>query len=365
MSDIVPTGSDGHEVASHGSNGHSSNGHGSGGHGELVNPDAPGLPAHQLRRADVDPIAAKRAERQVARLFVLSILSVIGFVWAFVAYPTPRRYITIIPGVLDKVSASNFFLGISLALALLGLGLGQIHWAKKLMSDVEIVELRHASASSRKDREEFQEVLNTGIASSGIKDLPLVRRTLLGAMALLPIPILLFLRDLGPLPRTKLDHTSITKGVRLVNDGTQAPLKPEDIPIGGLVNVVPESLEQTEAEEGTLNERGKVALMIIRMRPDQIIAQQGTGWDIDGILCFSKVCTHVGCPLGLYEQQTHHMLCPCHQSTFDLADAGRVIFGPAARRLPQLAITTNADGWIVAQGDFKEPIGPSFWERSS
>lgn len=332
--------------------------------GELVNPDAPGLPAHHLRRTDVDPIAAKRAERQVSLMFIVSILSIIGFVVAFVAYPTPRRYITIIPGVLQDVSASNFFLGLALALALLGLGLGQIHWAKKLMSDVEIVELRHPAASSKADRDEFQEVLGAGIESSGIKDLPLIRRTLLGAMALLPIPIVLLLRDLGPLPRTKLQHTSIRKGVRLVNDGTQAPLRPQDIPIGGLVNVVPESLQQTEEEEGTLNERGKVALMIIRMRPDQIIAQQGKGWDVDGILCFSKVCTHVGCPLGLYEQQTHHMLCPCHQSTFDLADAGRVIFGPASRNLPQLAITTNADGYLVAQGDFTEPIGPSFWERS-
>jgi ubiquinol-cytochrome c reductase iron-sulfur subunit len=356
MSEIV------HE--SHGSNGHESNGHGSNGHGVLANPDAPGLPEHRLRRADVDPIAAKRAERQVALMFVVSSLATIGFVVAFIVYPTPRHYITIIPGVLDKVSASNFYLGMTLAIALLGLGIGQIHWAKKLMSDVEIVELRHASASSRQDREEFQEVLATGIASSGIKDLRLIRRTLLGAMALLPIPIVLLLRDLGPLPRTSLDTTSITKGVRLVNDGTQAPLKPEDIPIGGLVNVVPESLEQIEADEGNLNERGKVALMIIRMRPDQIIAQQGKGWDVNGILCFSKVCTHVGCPLGLYEQQTHHMLCPCHQSTFDLADAGRVIFGPANRPLPQLAITTNADGYLVAAGPFTQPVGPSFWERS-
>jgi ubiquinol-cytochrome c reductase iron-sulfur subunit len=233
------------------------------------------------------------------------------------------------------------------------------------MSDVEVVELRHPSASSAKDREEFQAALGAGVESSGIKEYKLIRRTLIGAMLLLPLPVIVLLRDLGPLPRKSLDTTAITKGVRLVNDGTQAPLRPEDIPIGGLVNVVPETLQAIEEEQGTLNERGEDALMIIRMRPDQIISQQGKGWDVDGILCFSKVCTHVGCPLGLYEQQTHHMLCPCHQSTFDLSDSGRVIFGPAARRLPQLAITTNADGYLVAQGDFAEPVGPSFWERSS
>jgi ubiquinol-cytochrome c reductase iron-sulfur subunit len=334
------------------------------GHGELTTTDAPGLPEHQLRRTDVDPIATKRAERQVSWLFILSMLAIVGFVVAFIVYPSPREYITVIPGVLEDISASNFYLGMTLAVALLGIGVGAIHWAKKLMSDVEIVELRHPSASSPEDRAEFQEVLAGGVDSSGIKEYKLIRRTLIGAMLLLPLPIVLLLRDLGPLPRKALDTTAITKGVRLVNDGTQAPLRPEDIPIGGLVNVVPETLQGIEEKEGTLNERGKVALMLIRMRPDQIISQQGKGWDVDGILCFSKVCTHVGCPLGLYEQQTHHMLCPCHQSTFDLADGGRVLFGPAARHLPQLAITVNADGYLVAQGDFAEPIGPSFWERS-
>ncbi|HTY73180.1 MAG TPA: Rieske 2Fe-2S domain-containing protein [Actinomycetes bacterium] len=328
------------------------------------NPDAPGLPAHRLRRTDVDPIATKRAERQVANLFLVAIIATVGFVVAFVAFPSPHKYITIIPGVLQDISASNFFLGMTLAISLLAIGVGAIHWAKKLMSDVEIVELRHPSASSAQDRAEFQEVFETGVASSGIKEYKLIRRTLIGAMLVLPIPALLLFRDLGPLPRKKLSTTAIHKGVRLVVDGTQAPLRPSDIPIGALVNVVPENLQAIEEAAGTLDERGKDALMIIRMRPDQIIAQQGANWDVEGILCFSKVCTHAGCPLGLYEQQTHHMLCPCHQSTFDLSDAGRVIFGPAARSLPQLAITTNADGYLVAAQGFTQPVGPSFWERS-
>ena len=88
-------------------------------------------------------------------------------------------------------------------------------------------------------------------------------------------------------------------------------------------------------------------------------------WTYEGILCFSKICTHVGCALGLYEQLTHHMLCPCHQSTFDLADNGKVIFGPAARHLPQLPIEVDDEGYIVAQSDFTEPVGPSFWERDN
>jgi ubiquinol-cytochrome c reductase iron-sulfur subunit len=106
-----------------------------------------------------------------------------------------------------------------------------------------------------------------------------------------------------------------------------------------------------------------VPVVLVRLRPDEIVSQQGPNWDVDGILCYSKICTHVGCPTALYEQQTHHLLCPCHQSTFDLADSGKVVFGPAARSMPQLAITVDDAGYLVAQHDFTQPVGPSFWER--
>jgi ubiquinol-cytochrome c reductase iron-sulfur subunit len=103
--------------------------------------------------------------------------------------------------------------------------------------------------------------------------------------------------------------------------------------------------------------------MLMRLRPEEIMSQQGDNWDYDGVLCYSRICTHVGCPLGLYEQTTHHMLCPCHQSTFDIANSGRVVFGPAARDLPQLAITVDGEGYLVSKQGFTEPVGPSFWER--
>lgn len=326
---------------------------------------APGLPPSHLRQTDVSPRAAKRAERQVAILFVVSMLGIVGSIVAFVAYPDAATTITLIPGLLD-VSASNFFLGLTLGLGILCLGIGAIHWAKKLMSGEEIVEERHSAYSSDADREAFRAMFEAGVDDSAILSRPLIRRTLIGALLLLPLPMLVLLRDLGPLPRKMLDHTIITPQVRIVTDGPEpGPLRPEDIPIGGLVNAVPADLPEVEEREGTLNARAKATLMLIRLRPDQIVSQQGDNWDVQGILCFSKVCTHVGCPLGLYEQRTHHMLCPCHQSTFDLADSGRVIFGPAARRLPQLAITLDAEGYIVAQSDFTQPVGPSFWERDS
>jgi hypothetical protein len=68
----------------------------------------------------------------------------------------------------------------------------------------------------------------------------------------------------------------------------------------------------------------------------------------------------MGCAVALYEQQTKHLLCPCHQSTFDVTRAAKVIFGPAARPLPQLAITVDSEGYLVAQNPFNEPVGPSF-----
>jgi ubiquinol-cytochrome c reductase iron-sulfur subunit len=86
-------------------------------------------------------------------------------------------------------------------------------------------------------------------------------------------------------------------------------------------------------------------------------------WTVDGIVAYSKICTHVGCPVALYEQTTHHILCPCHQSTFDATRGAEVIFGPAARPLPQLPLATDAQGFLVAASDYHEPVGPSFWER--
>ena len=156
-------------------------------------------------------------------------------------------------------------------------------------------------------------------------------------MVLLPVPLVVLLRDLGPLPEQKLRTTLWAKGTRIVSDVTLQPIKPGDIPPGGLISCVPEGLDEVEEEQGNLNARAKAPIILVRMRPDEIRSEQGENWDYEGILAYSKICTHVGCPIALYEQQTHHLLCPCHQSTFDLADSGNVVFGPAARRMPQLA----------------------------
>ena len=89
----------------------------------------------------------------------------------------------------------------------------------------------------------------------------------------------------------------------------------------------------------------------------------GEDWTVDDLVAYSKLCTHVGCPVGLYQADAGLLLCPCHQSTFDVLDGARPIFGPAARSLPQLPLGIDDDGEIVARGDFSGPVGPGFWDR--
>jgi ubiquinol-cytochrome c reductase iron-sulfur subunit len=81
------------------------------------------------------------------------------------------------------------------------------------------------------------------------------------------------------------------------------------------------------------------------------------------LVAYSKICTHAGCPASLYEQQTNRLLCPCHQSQFSIVANARPIFGPATRHLPMLPIMVDEDGFLAAKSDYKEPVGPGFWER--
>jgi len=321
---------------------------------------APGV-VHIPRRTDIDPVAAKRAERQVSMFFGFAMLAFIGFVVAFFAIPKDK--IVFVP-VIGNTNASNLTLGLGLGLGALLIGMGAIHWAKKLMSDVELSQERHDLAPDAATRAEAIEAISEGGAESGLFQRKMLRRSLIGAMALFPLPLILPLLDLGPRPDGQMKHTLWAKDMPIVVDVTYQKIRPEDIPVGGLVDAVPAILPTVEETTHNLNERAKSAIILVRMKPSEIRAQQGPNWDYEGILAYSKICTHVGCPTSLYEQRTHHLLCPCHQSTFDLADAGRVVFGPAARRMPQLAITVDSEGYLVARGDFTQPVGPSFWERT-
>jgi len=159
-----------------------------------------------------------------------------------------------------------------------------------------------------------------------------------------------------------LKQTMWKKGTRLALDPSGSPIKASDVTLGSSFAVIPEGL--AELEHGKLEEKAKAAVILVRMKPQDLNElPERADWSYDGIVAYSKICTHVGCPVGLYEQQTHHLLCPCHQSQFDVANHAKVIFGPAKRPLPQLPITVDAEGYLIAQSDFLEPVGPSFWER--
>ena len=327
--------------------------------------DDPGLAAHEPRPTDVDEHAEKRAERQVAALFALSSVFAVLFAVSYFAFDVGSE-----PDLIGGYGASNVSLGICLGMALLLIGVGAIQWARKLMNDEELVEMRHPASSSDEDRQAVITSFQDGVNDSGIARRPLIRNTLLGAFATLGLPLVLVLRDLGPLPGSVLARTVWKKGMRLTNDVAGTPIKPEEVEIGQLINGEPAIFfEEEDGEpviEGVeLNQaKAKAAIIIVRMKPDDITLTKGReNWGVEGIVCYSKICTHVGCPISLWEQQTHHLLCPCHQSTFDLADNGKVIFGPAARALPQLPITVDSEGYLVAQSDFTEPVGPSYWER--
>ncbi|MCW1249194.1 ubiquinol-cytochrome c reductase iron-sulfur subunit [Acaricomes phytoseiuli] len=314
----------------------------------------PGLPPHRPRLADTDPRAAKRAERQVVWLFIISILGTVLFFYGY--------FFIELDQTIGTLRVQNLLLGLGTAFAMLGIGTGIVHWSKTLMPDHEVVEERHP-LREESDRQDAVKIVETIAEESGIKRRPLIRNTLLGALAIAPLPAVVIFRDLSQnLDINLLRHTMWDTGVRLVRDPTGTPIKAADVTYGSAFHVIPDGLNQVT--EGKLDAKAKTVTLVMRIPPEQLKITPGReDWHYQGIVAYSKVCTHVGCPVALYEQQTHHLLCPCHQSTFDVTEECKVIFGPAVRPLPQLPITVDSEGYLVAQSDFHEPVGPSYWER--
>jgi ubiquinol-cytochrome c reductase iron-sulfur subunit len=318
----------------------------------------PGLPAHHHRMGDTDPVAAKRAERQVATLFLISMVGTVGFIVTYFAVGT-KEHLTI-PGQ-GSIGAQNLLFGLTLGISLFCIGAGAIHWAKTLMPDEEVVEYRHLMRSSDEDREAAVATLQEGGAGAGIGRRPMIKYTLGGALGLFALPLgLQLVGGLGPLPHNELSTTMWRKGLRLVRDPELTPIKATDVTIGSVFHVMPEGIDKVSDE---LEQKAKAAVLLMRLNPEDIKVAKERAAGYEGIVAYSKICTHVGCPVGLYEQQTHHLLCPCHQSTFDVTEDCKVIFGPAHRPLPQLAITVDTEGYLVAQRGFDQAVGPSFWER--
>jgi ubiquinol-cytochrome c reductase iron-sulfur subunit len=269
----------------------------------------PGIPPHRLRLADTDPKAAKRAERQVALLFGISVVGTLIFLVAYFAIDLGGAESTI-----ANIRLQNMLLGLGTAFAMLGIGTGIVHWAKALMPDHEVSEERHA-IRYEEDRQAAVRIVDDIVEETGIKRRPLIRNTLLGAVALAPLPAVAIFGDLGPRPDNKLAHTMWApaegKLKRLARDPDGTPIKASDVTIGSAFHVIPEGLN--ELHEGKLNEKAKAVVLLMRLDPESLNPSAGReDWGYNGIVAYSKICTHVGCPVALYEQQTHHLLCPSY-----------------------------------------------------
>ena len=311
---------------------------------------------------------AKNAERIVAVLFVIAFFAGVGFIAAYVGLEIGIGTIPKGANPVVAVLRSNLALGTSLSIALLALGAGSLIWVRHLTPNLETEEHRHDLNSTPAERAAFQRTFAEGAAVSQITKRPLIRRTMLLATAPLALAPLVLLRDLGPLPQTDLRHTVWRKGLRAVTLGGLRPLTPADLTVAGsMITVIPEGYQDDQ------DALAKAGVILIKFEPGQLrvptnvvsgVTVSTQNWTLENtIVAYSKICTHVGCPVALYEQTTHHILCPCHQSTFDASHGASVIFGPAPRPLPQLPLMVDSNGYIAAASDFTQPVGPSFWER--
>ena len=314
----------------------------------------PGIEPHRIRMTDKSEKHARTAEKQIAVMFGVSVVGSIIAIWGFFAFP-------IVDGDLSATRNNSLWMGLGMALSMFGIGFGAVHWAKTLMPDNEVSEMRHQARSSDETRAQALEIVKLADGESGFSRRKLIRRSMYGALAFFPIPAIIIFGDLGPVVGDTLKHTMWKPGTRLTKDPTGIPIKASDVTIGSVFHVIPEGL--SEMEEHKLEEKAKAAVLLVRVNPSDLNEDPAKAdWSYQGIVAYSKICTHVGCPVALYEQHTHHLLCPCHQSTFDLANHCEVVFGPASRPLPQLPIAVDAEGYLIAQSDFLEPVGPSFWD---
>ncbi len=253
-------------------------------------------------------------------------------------------------GYATGVSAQ--FQGLALAIALGGLAVAVVIWGKFLVRQERVIDLREPTSSSW-ERNDATHALEAGTEQIGRRHL--LSRLLGSAFAVFGIAALFTIRSLGQNPYPQLFRTKWTPGARLVRENGQ-PIHREDLVADEIVTVFPEGFVGAADSQTVL----------LRLAPGILQpASDRADWSPSDYVAYSKVCTHAGCPVGLYRSAEHQLLCPCHQSMFDVLDRAKPIAGPATRPLPQLPLRIAADGYLRAQSDFHEPIGPGFWERGA
>jgi ubiquinol-cytochrome c reductase iron-sulfur subunit len=239
--------------------------------------------------------------------------------------------------------------GALLFLALGGIGAGMMVWARRLMGGIaEETQPRHGPAPER-DRRGAAEAMRGGVEEIGRRRL--LSRLLLAAGASLGVAALFPIRSLGRAPSGSLFSTPWRSGASLVSVNGERVTR-DTLQVGSFTTVFP------EGQVGSADAQA----VLIRVEPGELrLPPERSAWAPEGLVAYSKICTHAGCPLGLYLAAAHQLRCPCHQSTFDVLDGATPVYGPAARPLPQLPLAIAEDGSLYATGDFPEPVGPSFW----
>jgi ubiquinol-cytochrome c reductase iron-sulfur subunit len=172
----------------------------------------------------------------------------------------------------------------------------------------------------------------------------------LGAFALAGVVPLV---SLGRRPRRH--GTAWTKGARLVTPEGRL-LRPGDVAIGGIETVFPEGHVGSPLS----------ATLLLRLQDGVVsLPPERAGWVQHGNVAYSKICTHAGCPVAIYRHASYQLYCPCHQSVFDVIFGARPVAGPATRPLPQLGLELDDAGYLIARGDFADPVGPDEWWRTT
>lgn len=231
--------------------------------------------------------------------------------------------------------------GIALVVALAGLAFGLVVWSLSVLPHEQVEDTRKVDTQRPLPDED------------ALPRTAFLLRAFYAAIGALGIATLFPFRALAPAYGQGLYRTKWTPGARLVQaDGS--PLSPSDLELGSVTTVFPEHFTG-DAESATL---------LLRIGPEAAVPAQRASWSPRGCIAFSKICTHAGCPVGVYRQRSQQLLCPCHQSVFDVTGAGAPVSGPATRALPQLPLKIGIDGYLRAASDFLEPVGPGFWNRS-
>lgn len=325
--------------------------------------------------------AEKRAERAVALWFLISAISGLAFLGAFVFWP--YEYVSPFDEGYAVYALYTPVIGLTFGLSVLALGVGVISYVKKFFPDEVSVQQRHDGISDEIDRRTVIAQLAKAGQDTGIARRKLITSAAAGAAGVFGLG--LTVAAVAPLVRNPWeggDQAALwTTGWRPVDGETVylrrdtgipdeiSLVRPEDQDPGSMETVFPFRESERGDEEALLHalRRSDNPVMLIRLRPGTVVTQRSGQEDYHygDYYAYSKLCTHLGCPTSLYETQSQRILCPCHQSQFLATEYAKPVFGPATRSLPQLPITVNDEGYLVATADFREAVGPAFWERKS